>query len=192
MSHVAEAVTRELLDDEGVSPRLDRIHRTLGVRCKRGCHATLQREWNALTGRAVDMTDAVNDLVHAMEIASEYGYSWEQTGWYEYDAPYVGDDRTDAYMSPYIQEFSTLYLSSCVFMTRDGQRSQPVVHEELDAFSGRTRVQEQTSQMLKKMRKRQREHERQRAREAETSRKRRREELETQIREAQSEMSTLA
>ena len=77
-------------------------------------------------------------------------------------------------------------------MTRGGQRSQPVTHDQLDTFSGRTCVQERTSRTLKEMRKQQRDHERQRARDVEESRKRRRKELETQIREAQSEMSTLA
>ena len=138
------------------------------------------------------MCEAIDDLNDAMEVASEYGYSWERLGWYEYDAPYVGDAKTTEYMRSYIQEFSELYLNFCVFMTRKGQRSQCVHHDELNAISGRTRVQERNAHVVKEMRKRQREEKLRKAQEEEEARKRRREELESRIREAQAEISSLA
>lgn len=191
VQNVADVVETELLSGDHV-PNIDNIHRSLGARCRLTHEERLREEWSRLQRRVECMCEAIDDLNDAMEVASEYGYSWERLGWYEYDAPYVGDAKTTEYMSPFVQEFSELYVTSCVFMTRKGQRSQLVHHDSLNSLSGRTRVQERHAQVVREMRKRQREEKVQKAQEEEEARKRRREELEARIREAQAEMSSLA
>ena len=190
MQNVADVVETELMSGDS-TPHIDNIHRILGAHCKLTHEKRLRNEWSRLKRRVECMCEAIDDLNDAMEVASEYGYSWERLGWYEYDAPYVGDAKTTEYMRSYIQEFSELYLNFCVFMTRKGQRSQCVHHDELNAISGRTRVQERNAHVVKEMRKRQREEKLRKAQEEE-ARKRRREELESRIREAQAEISSLA
>lgn len=191
VQNVADVVETELLSEYHV-PRIDNIHRTLSAHCKLTHDKRLGKEWSRLKRRVECMYEAIDDLNDAMEVASEYGYSWKRLGWYEYDAPYVGDAKTTEYMSTFIQEFSELYVNSCVFMTRKGQRSQPVHHDSLNSLSGRTRVQERNAQSVKEMRKRQREEKVQKAQGEEEARKRRRGELESRIREAQAEISSMA
>ena len=191
VSNVTDVVETELMSGDN-TPHIDNIHRTLGAHCKLTHRERLRNEWTRLKRRVECMSEAIDDLNEAMEVASEYGFSWERLGWYEYDAPYVGDAKTTEYMRPFIHEFSELYLTCCVFMTRKGQRSQPVHHDSLNHFSGRTRIQERNAQVTKEMRKRQRDEQLRKAQEEEMARKRLREELESRIREAQAEMSALA
>ena len=189
VSHIATVVTDELMEPESGRPSLENIHRALGSRCKRSFDARLIKEWSRIVHIVQRITVVVDGLLRAMDAASDYGYAWEHKGWYEDDSPYVGDDTTTKYMSPIVHEFAELFASSCVFMTRRGQRSQLVDHDELDAFTGRTHRQERIAQERAESRKRLRDQEQETVREAQ--RKCRREELEAIVRDAQREIASL-
>lgn len=190
LSYVMEVVEQELVESIDRSPpSLNSVHRVLGSRPRSQLSVT--REWSDLVVRLQRMSHAVSDLVDAMDNASEYGYTWQPRGWYEDDAPYVGDDTTTRYLQPYVREFAESFVSKCVFMTREGQRSQHVHHDELDGFTGRTRVQEVVARRKRIDRKRRRENDMARIAMEEETRRQRREALASRIREAQDEIASL-
>jgi hypothetical protein len=140
------------------------------------------------------MQTSIARLQDAMEDASFMGYAWpgDDSFFSESHAPYMGDAITHDYLITFVREFATVYRSSCTFMTRKGQRSQPVSHyDELDTFTGRTHAQERVARVRKHERKRKREDAARRIKEKRDEQHRRLHELETQIRNAREEMATL-
>lgn len=171
-------------------PCLERLHRALGARCKLGAMSSLAKEWKRMTEMVYRMACVIGTLNDAIENASEYGYSWPCNGsntWFSDQEPCLGDDTTDEYLNPFIGEFARIYTSSCVFMSRSGQRSQCVDHKELDVYTGRTYRQEREARDRRLARKRRREEE-----EAmEEERRLRRERLSAVIQEAKSELASM-
>lgn len=145
---VVDAVENEVFDGP---LSLSNVNRELGAH-PHGQHVL--RAWKNLCGVVNDTVDAVDEMDTIMD---RIGYVLPAIDCFHDGRPYFGDSVTREHMRPHIEEFSKIYVDASTFMTRKGQRSQNVVHRELDADTGCTLTQLVARMYRKQDRKRKRE-----------------------------------
>lgn len=151
---VVDAVENEIFTGRSTSEwsfDLTNVNRELGAH-PHGKHILLA--WKNLCDVVNDTVDAVDEMDTIMD---RIGYVLPTTDCYDDGRPYFGDSVTREHMRPHIEEFSKIYVNASTFMTRKGQRSQNVVHKELDTMTGCTSTQLAARMYRKQNRKRQRE-----------------------------------
>lgn len=147
---IVDFLSDEILSDENLDRDavLGDLHCTFGSHVLQSKKGILEKQLDEVMVRANNIEAAIERLDEALDLVSDFGYNWPGTGdfWSSSDRPFYGDDIGVEYMRPCISDFVDVYLKSCTFMARNGQRSQGRCEFGALPSSGRTKSQEDRCQ----------------------------------------------